>query len=254
MATLSNYPLLLFPLTFMAMWAASLAGLWLRDRRELAGSSRSADFGLVLGAALTLLGLIIGFTFSMANERYQQRKVFEADEASAIGTEYARADLLPPPDAAAVRTLLAAYVDERIRFYSRDFEPRHAAIDRRTDQLQAELWSAVRGAAVAHPTPFAALAVAGMNNVLDSAGNSRAASWNRIPWEAWWLMIAIAICCNVMIGYAAQTTKFGGRLTLVLPLLVAISFLLISDIDAPRHGLIRIEPQNLEALAAGLRR
>jgi hypothetical protein len=55
---------------------------------------------------LTLLGLIIGFSFSMAVNRYDQRKPYEQAEANAIGTEYVRADLLPVADAAKVHTLL----------------------------------------------------------------------------------------------------------------------------------------------------
>ena len=54
----------------------------------------------VLAATLTLLGLIIGFSFSMAISRYDQRKNYEEAEANAIGTEYVRADLLPAADAA----------------------------------------------------------------------------------------------------------------------------------------------------------
>ena len=58
-----------------------------------------ADFGVVLSATLTLLGLLIGFSFSMAVSRYDQRKNLEEAEANAIGTEYVRADLLPTGDA-----------------------------------------------------------------------------------------------------------------------------------------------------------
>jgi hypothetical protein len=61
------------------------------------------DFGVIQTATLTLLGLIIGFTFSMAVGRYEQRKNYEEAEANAIGTEYVRADLLPGADAARVR-------------------------------------------------------------------------------------------------------------------------------------------------------
>jgi hypothetical protein len=32
---------------------------------------------------------------------------------------------------------------------------------------------------------------------------------------------------------------------------VAVSFLLIADIDSPRGGVIRVHPQNLESLQAG---
>jgi hypothetical protein len=44
----------------------------------------------------------------------------------------------------------------------------------------------------------------------------------------------------------------GSRLLLILPLFVALAFALIDDIDAPRHGLIRVVPQNLTSLAVSM--
>ena len=49
------------------------------------------DFSTILVTTLTLNGLIIGFSFSMAINRYEQRKNYEESEANAIGTEYSRA-------------------------------------------------------------------------------------------------------------------------------------------------------------------
>src|SRR5215475_10995093 len=80
--------------------------------------SDDENFSFVLGGTLTLLGLIVGFTFSMAVGRYDQRKNREEQEANAIGTAYAQANLLPATDAARVRGLLRAYLDQRILFYS----------------------------------------------------------------------------------------------------------------------------------------
>ena len=69
-------------------------------------TSEREDFGVVQAATLTLLGLIIGFSFSMAIGRYDQRKNYEEAEANAIGTEYVRAGLLPAADATKVRAQL----------------------------------------------------------------------------------------------------------------------------------------------------
>jgi hypothetical protein len=95
---------------------------------------------VIQGATLTLLGLIIGFTFSMALGRYDQRKNYEEDEANAIGTEYVRADLLPAADAAKVRAPLLRYLDQRVLFYPTRDERRLRQIDADTARLQAELW------------------------------------------------------------------------------------------------------------------
>ncbi len=244
-----DYPVFVFAVTFVAQWLAARLGDFFRRRRKLQEVERE-DFGIVLTASLTLLGLIIGFSFSMAVSRYDQRKNYEEAEANAIGTEYLRADLLPAADAARVHELLAKYIDQRVVFYTsreeRELERTRATLAR----LQSELWSTVRAASAAQPTPVLALAVSGMNDVLNSEGYTQAAWTNRIPIEAWGLLAAIAVCCNLLLGYVSH--KPGALLFLVLPLAASISFFLIADIDSPRGGIIRVLPQNLLRLSQSL--
>ena len=155
----TDYPLLVFVLSFFVLSLSALIGAsFLMRQRKLEEDVRE-DFGVILAATLTLLGLIIGFSFSMAMSRYDQRKNYEAAEANPIGTEYVRADLLPAPDAAKVRALLRNYLDQRVLFYMTRDEQQIRQINARTAQLQTELWSAVLAPAAAQPTPTVALAV-----------------------------------------------------------------------------------------------
>jgi hypothetical protein len=250
MANLLDYPRVLFLLTFFVLWfAAWLGGRISHWRHGGLEDAVRPDFGTVLAATLTLLGLIIGFSFSMATTRYDLRKTYEEAEANAIGTEYIRADLLPAADGARVRDLLRQYTDLRIRFYTSRDEDELAQIAVARAKAQDDLWIAASKPAMGQPTPVIALAVAGMNDVINSQGYTQAAWWNRIPGGAWALMFVIALFCNVMLGYGAR--KVDAKLLMVLPLVVAISFFLIADIDSPRRGLIRVHPQNLESLRAG---
>jgi lipopolysaccharide export LptBFGC system permease protein LptF len=246
---LLDYPVLVFLIAFFLLWFAAWMGAWLSQRQQNLDEAIRPDFGVILAATLTLLGLIIGFSFSMATGRYDQRKTYEEAEANAIGTEYARADLLPSADAAQVRGLLQRYTDLRIRFYkTRDLDDLRQ-IDVDTAQVQGELWAAASRPAMAQPSPVIALAVAGMNDVLNSQGYTQAAWWNRIPVAAWALMFGIALFCNALLGYGAR--RMETRLFMVLPLVVAVSFFLIADIDSPRGGVIRVHPQNLLSLQSG---
>ena len=254
MGDLTQHPLLIFAAVFIALWLASVMGAWLHRRYRSAEDEEHEDLGIILGATLTLLALIIGFSVSMASTRYDQRKSLEEAEANAIGTEMLRADLLPPANAANVHSLLAAYLNQRILFYVNQDDDRQTQIDQATSQLQANLWAAVRGAATAQPTPVTALVLAGMNDVINSQGYAQAAFWNRIPRAVWWLMAAIALCSNVLFGFRSRDGKAARKLSLVLPFVVSMAFLLIADIDAPRHGLIHVGPQNLENLAKSLGR
>lgn len=252
MNDLFTSPFLVFGGSLVVLSLSASTGALLRTRRPLEEDSRE-DLDIILAATLTLLGLIIGFSFSMAISRYDQRKNCEEAEANAIGTEYVRTDLLPGPDAAKVRALLRDYLAQRVLFYQSRDQHDLQKINDYTAELQTELWSTVQVPAAANPTPTIALAVSGMNDVLNSQGYTQAGWWNRIPIAAWALMAAIAICSNMLVGYAAHSVKTGTIRLLVLPLILSISFLLIADIDSPRKGVIRVAPQNLISLARSLR-
>jgi hypothetical protein len=247
-----NFPLLVFVVALVTLWASARAGFYIRQKKGKLQEDAHADLSVVLGAVLTLLGLLIGFTFSMAISRYDQRKNYEAEEANAIGTEYARAGLLPPADAARVRELLRNYTDQRILFYVTRDSTKLQEIDTTTTRLQNDLWSVVENRAGIQPTPIVAVAIQGMNDVLNSQAYTLAAWWNRIPVAAWALMAAIALCCNYLVGYTAHVGAGGGRF-FVLALIVSISFFLIADIDSPRGGVIRVQPPNLHSVAMSMR-
>jgi len=228
MSSLTDRPLLVFGVSLIALWLCAQLGAAVRRKQEAHGERAPETFTVVLTASLTLLGLIIGFTFSMAVSRYDMRKSYEAEEANAIGTEYVRAGLL--------------------LYQSRD-EDRRQQIRQRITQLQGQLWSTVQNAALAQPSALTALAAAGMNDVLNSQGYTQAAWWNRIPRAGWLLMSVIALLCNVLLGYAASGATIRSLLLLILPLLLSIAFLLIADIDSPRGGNIRVSAPNLASLS-----
>src|SRR5262245_4839012 len=238
-------PFFVFVAVLIVQWLAAYAGDAIRRKvRPLKKEGEREDFDIVRTASLTLLGLIIGFSFAMAVSRYDQRKNLEEAEANAIGTEYLRADLLPADDGSRIRELLRKYCDERISYYLARDEIHVGQIDTDTGKLQAELWGVVARVASAQPTPIVGLAVSGMNDVLNAQGYTQAAWWNRIPFTAWMLMALIAIACNLLLGYGEhRTTAF----LLILPLVVSTSLFLIADIDSPRTGIIRVQPHNLMA-------
>lgn len=247
-----NFPIGVFLVCVVVLWVAALLGVQLRRNRPPMHPDERSDFDIIIGAALTLLGLIIGFTFSMALTRYDQRKNYEEEEANAIGTEYLRANLLPAADAAKIQQTLRSYLDLRIAFYY--LRQGSALRQNNTDtaRVQTELWNLVQTSARTNQSPVVALVVAGMNDVLNRQGYTQAAWWNRIPIAAWGLLFAIAIACNLLLGFSAHRVDAKVQRYLVLPLIVAIALMLIADIDSPRGGIIRVHPQNLEALAPSL--
>jgi hypothetical protein len=248
---LRDSPLLVFVIALAAFWFSAKTGASFGKKQSFSEEASRAEFSLLLGGTITLLALIIGFTFSMAVSRYDQRKNYEAEEANAIGTEHVRASLLPAADAARVRGLLKNYVDQRIRRYTIRSASEIQRIDAETARLQSEMWAAVATAALVQSHPAMALVVSGMNDVLNSQGYTQAAWWNRIPAAAWILVMAISIFCNFLVGYGGH--RRSAFVLVILPIALSVSLFFIADIDSPQWGLIRIEPQNLESVAEALR-
>ncbi len=244
-----NFPLLVLVISFLVLMLSAWTGDYFRRREGAIKDDEREDYSTVVGATLTLLGLIIGFSFSMAIGRYDQRKNYEEEEANAIGTEYVRADLLPGEATAKVHALLKKYIDQRLLFYTTRDPIQLAKVNADTADLQNQLWSALLQGRV-QDTPVYAVVVSGMNDVLNSQGYTQAAWWNRIPIAAWVLLAAIAIGCNFLIGFGVR--RSDRRIFLVIPVAVSIAFFLIADIDSPRGGAIRVKPQNLISLEQSL--
>ncbi len=252
MHRLLDHPFLYAIIWLVVLLVAALLGRQLRARRKTLGEGEKEDLNLILSATLTLLSLLVGFSFSMASARYDHRKGLEAQEAAVIGTEYERAELLPQSQALHVEQLLRSYVKERIAFYNAPNDLSDARTLANTLALQNKLWDAVRVPAVAHPNSITALIADGMNKVTDSERSTQAAWEDRVPIPAWALMFVIAIFSCALIGYYEQPSEKPRRFYILLPLLLAVASYIIADLDSPRGGLITVAAKNLERVTQSI--
>src|SRR6185312_2990688 len=144
---LMDHPYLVFIVVFALLWLSTHFGHAVRGRLLVLQDEARDDFGILLTAVLTLLGLLIGFSFQMAINRYDLRKSSEENEVNAIATEYLRADLLPADQSAHLRSLLREYLGKRLSFYTTTDSRHLEQIALERSQLQRNMWSIVR------PTP-----------------------------------------------------------------------------------------------------
>src|SRR5437763_12800052 len=116
MLNILDFPIAILALSLVTLWLFTQIGALLVKKLRPIADEELTDLDVVKNSALTLLVLLIGFSFSMAVNRYDQLKSYEAEEANAIGTEYVRARLLPSIDSDNIRELLRSYVDQRVLF------------------------------------------------------------------------------------------------------------------------------------------
>lgn len=245
-----DFPLLVFIVSFAALTIAAWFGDFLRKRSKSSAEANRGDSGVVLSGTLTLLGLIIGFSFSMATSRYDLRKSSEQAEANAIAVAYMRANLLPPADAARVHELLKRYLNQRILYYTTRKSSQLSKIADDTSQTQIELSSSIGAALEPLPPQLEGLFISSTNDLVVSRLSTQAVWSNRIPTGAWLLITLTSIGCNFLIGYRASRTDW--LVFLIMPIAVSVSLFLIADLDSPRGGVIHVNPQNLITLSESL--
>jgi len=154
------HPALFLVGTLFLFWLASVLGSWVRVRRELGAEKDS--FKTVQGAVLTLTGLLLGFTFSMAVNRYEHRRDLEIQEADAIGTLWQRSATLTEPTRSEEQRLIREYVPARVEFLaSGDSMTRLQASLDQTAVLQGRMWVIASDYAHSHPDSITSLFLTG---------------------------------------------------------------------------------------------
>ena len=257
-SSVTNHPAVLAIVCLLILWLFTRFGIVLATRT--AGnhvphpSAETSSSALALTASLTLLGLLIGMTLATAAARSTQRQLTEQQEAAAIRSAYIRAQLLNPPQSAAIRGLLAQYLTSRIATYSAASAPRPS--DPETAAFPPRLWQVVLVPTPSRRIASSTLVISSLNLVLTSRAYARRAWSTRIPATDWLLLILLAALASLLAGFAlppAPTAK-RSRFLILLPTLIAASFFLIDALDLSAAGFIRPHAHALQTLATDLPR
>jgi hypothetical protein len=206
-------------------------------------------------AVLGMLALMIGFTFSMALTRFENRRDAVLNEANAIGTTALRARMLPQPHRTEVLKLLREYVKIRLDITQRPVaRDELAAIVNRSNALQEALWQqAMAAAAKDNAMVPTGLFVQTLNEMIDNQGKRLAALRNRVPNIVMLALFGVAAVANAFSGYASGLEK---RRTVfpsyIVGLLVTAVILLIADLDRPSVGFIDVSQQPMIDTAASI--
>jgi hypothetical protein len=229
--------------------AASEMGFWLKGRMKAGSNSiEKADIALIVGALLTLLGLLLGFSYAMSVGRFETRRQLVIEEANAIGTTYLRAKTLPDPRSSEIQELLRQYAALRVEIggMADDAPERIRGMDNRTKELQGLLWSHAAALARENTSPVIAVFLLTLNEMIDFHTKRLAEFYNRVPFSIYLVLFVVSAMTLWLMGYYfGSHRKRVQILTTVVALLVALVMWLIMDLDQPMRGAIRASQQSL---------
>jgi len=239
----------------LAMLVASLFGEWLRARTakpKAKDEEGGGGDGYIVSSTLGLLALLMGFTFSLAVDRFEARRQLVLQEANAIGTTYLRTQMLEPVDRARISKMLVDYTDNRILLAKANIEDVPPLLAR-NDQMLTDLWTATLAAWPSiKGLDFSSSYLETMNNLIDLDAARKAARLARVPSAVFFVLFVYVITSAGVLGYAGANRTEGRGATAFLFLLFVISLLLTLDIDRPRGGRVAESQAPMERLKASL--
>ena len=228
---------------FGLLWFGSRLGSRLRLRLNILSEAPYAT-----SAAVSLLALMIGFTFSMALNRYDTRRELVIEEAAAIGALWQRVPLVPQPGQAEMAALTRDYANQRLSYFTFDIDQTSLLrADEAADDITQRLWQIVRDTSQANEVPLIArMLMDNLARIDDAAWRREALAREHVPAIVIDLLVIFSFFTAISMGFAAPRETRIHPTHLIFFALNASAILLTLDLDQPRTGLVRVSQRPME--------
>ena len=223
--------------------------LGLKTQKRLVELKKS-QINAIQASMLALLALVLGFTFSLSLQRYDDRAKAVVDEANAIGTTYLRTYLLPESVRAEAQKLTGEYIDYRLKAGAVSLdqsEERESAVVQ-SDSKLGELWRLTVQAAREDGGPVTSgMFMTSLNQMIDAFGSRDATVKRHVPQLVLLLLFATFILSGTVIGYANGAEDHRPSIAAyVLAFLIVLLVFIIIDLDRPRRGFIEVSQESMQ--------
>jgi hypothetical protein len=230
--------------------AGAVAGRHVRRRSD----TYHEPLGVLQGALLGVVGLVLAFGLSLAVGRYQDRRGDVVAEANAIGTAYLRAQTIAEPQRSRSLAAFPGYADLAIHVTKE--VPGSDSLKRTTAAqggIQRVLWRLAGQSMNAHPTNSAQrLYLESLNEMFDDQSARLAGLNNRVPNAVLALeLFGAALGVGVL---ALYLSALGKGLVPIIAAALAVSALIYVtfDLDRPTRGVITVPAAPLVSVRASM--
>lgn len=242
----STATLVIAAIIFFLIIIFYLFGYYLRRRAVIKNPEKSqSDLGALSGTLLGLLALLLAFTFSMSNSRFDTRRQLIIEEANDIGTVVLRTDIYPDSVRQLLRAGLKEYVEARIAFCQAGMDKEKLVkYYLKADSIGKEVWSiAASYAKVDNITTKTSELIPALNAMIDITTTRRAAGEDTIPDSIMYFLFILCCCSAFLLGYDSKN-KIDWIVVMGLAIMLSSTVFTIIDLDRPRSGLIHMDGPN----------
>lgn len=239
---LLNTPIwLLGIVVFILLYVALECGFRLSRQRRSEDEKEGSDF--LASATLGLLALLLGFTFSLALQRHEERRSLVIAEANALGTSWLRIQAIDRADRERIVEPFQRYAEARLQWsLASDHGDDALAFSKQTQQQQNAIWNAVIAAlANGEAVVDNKLILDPLNESFDLAAEREERRTAHLPGSMLAMLLFFMLFTTGLVGW--RLGEVGRRMILPSGLTVALLALTVAitlDLDFSRSGTITV--------------
>jgi hypothetical protein len=216
------------------------------SKQQKQHKAQMAQVRAIMGASLGLLAFMLAFSFSMAQQHFEQRTQAYMMEVSAIDSAFRGADLIGEDARAEAKDLLRYFTGLRLKITKAavmsDMETVVKMV-RESELIHDQLWaiaeSSMEGQGDGQDTGIFAQSVLAMIDAHDA--RLQAALFNRISPVIWFTLFLMSLLSMIVMGYQAGLTGTRSSLaTWTLAITFSAVMTLITDLDRPNMTLFQM--------------
>jgi len=234
---------LFFAFAMLASWQI---GVWLGAKAKKPPQDIEGKF---IDVSLAILGLLLAFTFSMAQVKHDQRRQSVLDQSTAIGDFYTCATLLKPPFRSEIQKAIREYSQLRLDFQRGKFAKGDEELYVKRSQELGDRMTSLVGEAISAGTPIAVPLTNAFNEVVTKDACMLDSYHSRLPWSIVALLFVSSVLPFFLMGEKQRdggAKLFPGMLCLVA--VVSMVVYVTLDLNQPRRGLLKVHIESMELL------
>jgi len=230
-------------LIFLLMLAFIKIGINYRRYEVGKGKDRlTGGLGSLENAMLTLLGLLLAFTFGIGISKFETRRTIIVSESNAIGTAVLRCQLYPDSLQKILRNDFRNYIEARIQYYEAgtDAEKISKSISE-ASVYSSKIWNTVLTLPPSTDNLLRGnVMIPALNEMIDIMSTRDAERNAGIPSLIFVTLLLLTLTGSFLVGYDQSSSKRSKIFVTGFAFMTSVTIYLILELDRPRSGLINL--------------
>jgi hypothetical protein len=234
--------ILFFIVFFLVIFFSWLGNLFKKNRLKKYPEEK-LEKGRAQTAAIGILSLLMGFTFSVAMAKFETQRRIIAQEAGYINTAILRCDIYPDSLRDLLRTDFKEYIETRIAYYNELNNTIAAKELQKAELISKRIWEKTVSQLQSSESAIrSSQMIPALNNMIEIVITRDGEKISKVPFLVLWVLLIFMLIDAFVLGTDLATKKSKAKIVVIAyALVMSLTLNLIIELHQPRAGLINLD-------------